>query len=394
MTDVQARHRDVRFELADPTVAHEPGPFYDKLRRTCPVAHTEDYGGFWIISRYDDVHDAARNPTVFSSAEGVTIPRLPIPPQVALEQDDPEHALYRQPMQVWLSPSRVAALEGRVRNLVAGLIERIAPEGRGDLAASLAEPVPAIVMAMLLGLPESDWGSFRDDMARCLGSAASEDVDAAALAAMSIVGYLTDALDQRRRQPRDDLMTEIAQLQVGGRPLSNDDAVSMSFLLLGAGHETTVGAIGGLLYYLGRQPELQDRLRAEPSLVANAVEEALRLVAPIPGMARTVRQPISIGGVDLAEGDRVMLLYGSANRDPDVFDDPEVFRLDRNNNRHVAFGGGVHRCVGASLARLEIRVVCEELLTRLPGYRVDAAVARYATSRSYRTITAVWPPRP
>lgn len=387
----------MRFELRDQDVAQEPGPFYRRLREQCPVAHSDDYDGFWILSRYEDVHDAARNPATFSSAGGVTIPRLPIPAQICLEQDDPLHARYRQPLQSWFAPGRMARLEGAIRDIVTRLIDGFVDDGEADLAASLAEPVPAIVMAMLLGLPEDDWPHFRDRMSRCVGLAASEDADGAAVAAMEIVESLTATLADRRSSPRDDMLTDIAQLEIDGAGLSDDEAVSMAFLLLGAGHETTVGAIGGLIYYLAREPALQDKLRADPTLIPGAAEEALRLVAPLPGMGRTVTTDTLVDGVAIGAGERVMLMFGSANRDPSVFESPEDFRPDRPNNRHLAFGSGVHRCLGAPLARLELCTVLEEVLRRLPGFTLagpDAAAARYGTSRGYRKLLVSWAPQP
>lgn len=383
----------MRFELRDNDVALQPGPYYASLREGCPVAHVDDFDGFWILSRYQDVLDAARNPAVFSSADGITIPKLPIPPQICLEQDDPEHAKYRRPMGMWLSPGRMAKLEDQVRGLVVRLLDGFADRGEADVVAELAEPTPAIVMAMLMGLPETSWPTFRDQLSRVVGAAAGEDAEASAAASQEMVADLATNLYARRAEPTDDMLTDIATLEIDGRPLTDEEAISMSFLLLGAGHETTVGAIGGLLYYLAADPTLQDQLRADPDLVPRAVEETLRLVAPLPGMGRTTLVDTTVDGVDIPVGDRVMLMYGSANRDPAVFADPEAFRLDRVNNQHVAFGNGVHRCVGAPLARLELKVVCEEVLKRLGRFTLapgDAVEARYETSRGYRRVELVW----
>ena len=379
--------------MRDPDVAQEPGPYYASLRDRCPVAHVEDFGGFYILSTYADLSAAARNPEVYSSADGITIPKLPIPPQICLEQDEPEHGRYRRPMQQWLSPGRMAKLEDSVRTIVDSLIDGFVDKGEADLASELAEPVPPVVMALLMGLPDSDWHSFRDQMSRLVGYAAAEDPAAAQAASQEFVGYLAGQLMDRKTNPRDDMMTDIATLEVDGVPLTFEEQVSMSFLILGAGHETTVGAIGGLLYYLARDPSLQDALRADPSLIPGAAEEAVRLVAPLPGMGRTTRSDITVGDVDIPEGSTVMLLYGSANRDPQEFDDPEEFKLGRDSNRHVGFGQGIHRCVGAPLARLELKVVLEQVLARMPNLRLDgddAAVARYGTSRSYRKLAMRW----
>lgn len=284
---------------------------------------------------------------MFSSADGITIPRLPIPPQICLEQDEPEHSRYRKPMQQWLTPGRMAKLEARVRGIVDGLIDGFIDKGEVDLATELAEPVPPLVMALLMGLPDSDWHSFRDQMSRIVGYAAAEDPAASAAAAQEFVGYLAMTLADRRANPRDDMVSDIATLQIDGEPLSDADAISMAFLILGAGHETTVGAIGGLLYYLASNPALQQGLIDDPSLIPGAAEEAVRLVAPLPGMGRTLLAETVIGDTTLPAGARVMLMYGSANRDPAEFTDAEEFKLSRDANRHVGFGQGIHRCVGA-----------------------------------------------
>jgi cytochrome P450 len=381
--------------MRDDDVAQDPGPYYAKLREGCPVAHVEDFDGFWILSRYADVSAAARNTAVFSSADGITIPKLPIPPQICLEQDEPEHSRYRRPMQQWLSPGRMAKLEGRVREIVDSLLDNIVDKGEVDIAAELAEPVPPLVMALLMGLPDSDWHSFRDQMSRIVGYAAADDPAGSAAASQEFVGYLAMKLAERRADPTDDMLSDIATLHIDGAPLSDADAISMAFLLLGAGHETTVGAIGGLLYYLARQPDLQRQLREHPELIAGAAEEAVRLVAPLPGMGRTVLTDTEVEGTVLPAGARVMLMYGSANRDPAEFADPEEFRLGRDSNRHVGFGQGIHRCVGAPLARLELTVVLEQALRRLPDFTLagpDPVEARYGTSRSYRRVLVRWDP--
>ena len=383
----------MRFELRDQSVAQDPGLYYRELREQCPVAHVDDYDGFWILSRYDDVLAAARNVGVFSSADGVTIPKLPIPAQICLEQDDPEHAKYRKPMQQWLSPARMAAMEDQIRAVVTRLIDGVIDRGEADLAAELCDPIPAVVMAIVMGLPETDWPIFRERLGRCLGLSASEDETGAAIAAFELVQYLADSLADRRANPRNDLLTEIATLVVEGEPISEEQAVSMSFLMLGAGHETTAGALSGLIYYLARDADVQERLRADPTLHVGATEEALRLVAPLPGMGRTLLADATVGDVTIPAGERVMLLYGAANRDPDAFEDPEEFRPSRDNNRHLSFSNGIHRCVGAPLARLEMRVMLDELLKRLPPFRLaepEAAEARYGTSRGYKRLVIAW----
>ncbi|GAA0611964.1 cytochrome P450 [Sporichthya brevicatena] len=383
----------MRFEMRDPGVAQEPGPYYASLREQCPVAHIDDYGGFYLLSTYENVCAAAKNTTVFSSTGGVTIPKQPMPPLVCIEQDEPEHSRYRRPLQQWLSPRRMAKLEDSVRGIVDGLIDTFVHRGEADLARELCEPVPPLVMALLMGLPDSDWHIFRDQMSRIVGHSAAEDPEAATVATNEFVDYLAAQLEDRAASPRDDLMTDIATLEIEGVPLTFAEQISMAFLLLGAGHETTVGGIGGLLYYLARDPSIAEQLKANPSLIPGAAEEAVRLMAPLPGLARNTLAEATVDDVTIPAGSKVLLLWGSANRDPAEFENPEEFMLGRDSNRHVGFGQGIHRCVGAPLARLELKVVLEQVLARMPNLRLageGAAIARFGTSRSYQKLLARW----
>jgi cytochrome P450 len=276
---------------------------------------------------------------------------------------------------------------------VTRLIDDFADDGRCDLATALADPVPAIVMALLLGFPETEWTRFRERSSRFLRLTAEEDMEGAMAAVMEIVADLSEQIAIRRQSPGPDMLSDIATLRIDGQLLSDQEAMALAFLLLGAGHETTVGGIGGMLYHVGHNPDVQERLLNDPSLIPSAIEEALRLEPPLPGLGRTLVSDAAVDGVRMRHGDRVMLLFGSANRDPIVFEEPEEFRVDRQHNRHLTFGSGIHRCVGAPLARLEMRVVLEEVLRRVPRYRIeDEALVRVRceVSRSYRSLPIAW----
>lgn len=381
------------FLLDEPAVAKDPGPFFDELRSRCPVARTEAHGGFWVVSRYADVRDAAMHPKVFSSAGGVTIPPVPKPPVPCLEQDEPDHRLFRRPMQAWFSSGRMAKLEDKIREVVTRLLDTVADDGRADIAKVLAEPVPPVVIALILGLPESDWPWFRQRSGDFFKMGAAGDSEGAAAAVMELMGYLAGQLEERRGAPRDDMLSDILDIVVDGEPISTETAISLAFLILAAGHETTVGGIGGMLYQVAKDSSVRDRLLADPSLVPGAVEESLRLEPPLMGLGRVTTEDTTFEGVDLPQGDRVMLLYGAANRDPSVFEDPELFKIDRANNHHLGFGYGIHRCVGAPLARMEMRVVLEEVLRRMPGIRLesdDSVQVEYHFSRSHTELPVVW----
>jgi cytochrome P450 len=392
MTDTTQRPT-AEFLLNDPAVAKNPGPFFEHLRSKCPVAHTDAHDGFWLVSRYADVYQAAMNTREFSSANGVTIPANPHPPSLCLEQDDPEHRIYRRPMQQWFSPGRMSDLEPRVRDMVIRLIDQVVDSGRGDIGAALAEPLPPMVIALLLGLPERDWRWFRERNHRVLELAATGDMAGSGEAVSELVGYLAGKLQERAETPADDILSEIVSINVDGVPIAPEEAVSIAFLILIAGHETTVGAIGGMLFHVARNAEIRDGILANMSLVDKAVEESLRLEPPLMGLGRTLTGDTTLAGVAMPAAARVMLMFGAANRDPAMFEAPEEFDIDRPKNRHLAFGVGIHRCVGAPLARLEMRVVLQEVLRRMPRLALeseDSAEVEYNFSRSFTNLPVTW----
>jgi cytochrome P450 len=382
------------FRLTEPDVAKDPGEYFETLRSKCPVAKSDSFDGFWVLSRYDDVHDAALKPEVFSSASGITIPVIPQPPVICIEQDDPDHRKYRKPLQGWFSVKRVQALEDRIRAIVTDCIDSAIDAGEGDLAEILASPVPPTAIAVILGLPEQDWEWFRERESTLLTHAQNADAGAAGPVYQDIADYLGRSLAERRTAPKDDMLSDIVALRVDDEPLSDDAAVSLAFLVLGAGHETTVGGIGGMLYQVLKDTSVRDQLLADPTLIDLAVEEALRLETPLLGLGRMLADDAEIDGVSMPAGERVMLLWGAANRDPAVFECPEEFRLDRaNHSKHVAFGAGVHRCVGAPLARLEMKVVLEEVLRRMPAAQLtdpDSVAVNWTVGREFRGLHATW----
>jgi cytochrome P450 len=384
---------ETEFLLTDPVVAKDPGAFFADLRQTCPIVHTDAHGGFWMVSRYDDVYAAALDAEALSSARGVTIPPAPFPPVPCLEQDEPGHRLFRRPLQSWFSAGRTAKLEDSIRAIVIDLIDQIIDDGHGDIAAAVAEPVPPIVIAMTLGLPREDWPWFRERTNKLLELSSAGDLEGSGTAVSELFVYLAEKLAERRAHPTDDLMSGIVDITVDGVPISAPEAVSLTFLILAAGHETTVGAIGGMLRQIAGDTSIRDELRDDPTLIPAAVEEALRLEPPLMGLGRTSSKNVTLGGVTVPEAERVMLLFGAANRDESVFVDAEQFRLDRDHNRHLSFGVGIHRCLGAPLARLEMRVILEEVLRRMPDIHiedVDAVQVDYHFARVYTQLPVSW----
>ncbi len=363
------------FDPTDPQVVKNPYPIYAAMRAKCPIAHGSRFDGFYVLSRFADVYDAAHNPGLFSSAQGVTVPDFGNPmTAIPLEIDPPEHTRWRHLTQAWFSPAAALTLEPDIRAIVTRQIDAFVDRGHADLATELAVPVPPIVIARMLGFPEQDWQYYRKLSETMLEAAANDDSQVNAEQALQLFSYLFEALMDRRDNPRDDMLTRIVQLEFDGRPLTEDELLGITFLVAVAGHETTVGAIGALLLRLAEHPEARAAIEADPELAFSAIEESMRLEPPIQYFSRTVTQDTEIGGVRLAAGAKVLLSWASANRDPAAFSDPDSFVYDRPNNRHLAFGAGPHRCIGAHLARLELRVVLEEMLRRIPTWRVTGEV--------------------
>jgi cytochrome P450 len=347
---------------------------YDGYRRLRErqVTRSDAHGGFWVLSRYEDVTAAADDWATFSSAEGVVHPLPPGYPvrQVALEQDPPAHTPFRRLYLELLSRERVRRAEGSIVEITRRRVDALAATGGGDFVAQVAVPVPIEVVAHLLGLDSHDVGQLRElsEQAWARLAALRDGPDQAAPAAptTTLRRVLLAAAEDRRVHPRDDFLTEVVHAVIDGEPITPHALSSFLFGAIIAGHETTLAAAANLAYQLGLDPALQDRLAAHPELHGRAVDESLRHRSPVQDFFRTLTRDVRHGEVDLAAGDKVMLHYGAANRDPAVYADPDRFDLDRYDHdrdarRHLAYGYGVHRCAGAHLADVELRVLLGEL---------------------------------
>lgn len=382
----------VHYNIGDADAARNPHALLGQLSQHCPV-RADEHGGFWILSHYDEVRKAANDPARFSSGSGVTIPSTGHPLSMLLEMDPPVHDEQRRAVQGWFSPGNVAKLEDKVREIVVELIDPVVGGSGCDAAKTLAQPLPPMVICLLLGLPATEWPLIRERSERMMALALTDDVAGAYEAAIAITNSVAEALEERRREPRDDLLTRILDVEFSGQKLSVEQAAALAFILLQAGHETTVGGVGGMIRLLAEHPDVQQRLRTHPELIPGAVEECLRLETPIPGLGRTTTERVEVNGCPIDVGQRVMLMWAAANRDATVFDNPGDFVIDRKHNRHLAFGWGIHRCLGAPLARLELNVLMEEMLRRLPHFRIDdpeGIEAHWVVTRSYSSLPIVW----
>lgn len=344
---------------------------YAELREHQPVAWSEAHGGFWILTRYEDVLNALRDHRTFSSAEGVHLPRPAQQPMIIpIDFDPPEHRWYRRLFEPIVDSRVVDENEAAIETIIRGLVDDLVRRGRGDLVESVAVPLPLQVLSLLLGVSQETASQLRALTAEWWEQAAREDRPSAAVALSDL---MMAEVRQRRADPRDDYLTWLDNAQIDGRDITDAELASTLLTLAVAGHETTVNTAGSVMLYLARHPELQDDIREHPERIPGIVEELLRIHSPAHLFARTVTRDTEVGGRTLRTGDKVLLVYAAANLDPSVFAEPTSLDLDREVKRHLAFGWGVHHCVGAHLARRELRILLE-VLAESPRFEVDGEV--------------------
>ena len=383
--------------LDDPAFwAGDAEPALARLRAETPV-HWYEPGKFWALTRHADVLAVSKDPASFCSSQGVLMAdrdRTVVAADSILYVDPPTHARYRKLVSAGFTSRRVAALEEQVRRLAREVLEAIDPTDEVDLVDAVAAPLPLLVIADLLGVPASDRDQFRI-WSDAVMEAASQITDENALLALELMDYFTKALAERANAPRDDLLSVLVNAEVDGDRLALGEQIGFCMSLLVAGNETTRSAISGGLVALAEHPDQRSRLAGDPALLPIAVEEVLRWVTPISAMARTATADTVIGDEKVSAGDYVVMVYLSANRDEAVFGaDAAAFDITRVSNPHLTFGIGEHFCLGASLARLETRVLLEELLSRWPSYAVTDPGERIPSTlmRQHRGVRAVMAP--
>jgi pimeloyl-[acyl-carrier protein] synthase len=368
-----------------PEVHEDPYPLYHRLRAEDPV-HRSDLG-FWVLTRHADVLAVLRDPRLSrdprrseriellrSSAELDELLASEEAAPSMLFVDPPDHTRLRTLVNKAFTPAAVERLRPRVEAIVAGLLDRVAGAGAMDVVEDLAYPLPVTVICELFGVPEADHDRFRAwsrGLVRLLDPLVATDaLEGALRARLALRGYLRELIAERRAHPTGDLLTALIAAEDEGHQLSEAELVSMCVLLLVAGHETTVNLIANGLLALLRDPEALAGLKAEPGLAGSAVEELLRYDSPVQFTSRHALADLDLGGRQVGAGETVVAVLGAANRDPAQFPDPDRLDLARQPNRHVAFGGGIHFCLGAPLARMEARIAIPALLARLPGLEV------------------------
>lgn len=358
-----------------------PYPLYDYMRATGPLLRVPPPFNGWMVFDYDSVKWLLNDPQTFSS-------RVPAPPNWFIFSDAPEHTKLRGLISRAFTPRVIANLEPHIRDLSAELLDGIMERGAFDLVAEYAVPLPMKVVAGMIGIPLSEWATYKrwSDMilrlsySRSGGPEAERALKEFTEATIEMRAYLDGMIAERRARPRDDLLTHLIEAEVDGERLSAEEILGFMQLLVVAGQETTTDLIDNAVLCLLENPDQLDRLRAEPQLLESAIEEVLRYRSPLQWMMRTPRRDTELHGQVIPAGALVLPMIGSANRDPQAFPDPNRFDIGRSPNPHVAFGHGPHFCLGAPLSRLEARIALNDILARF---------------RSFEPVSQKpWPPRP
>jgi cytochrome P450 len=378
----------------------DPFPMYAALRDHDPVHHVVE-GDYWVLSRHADVYDAARDTATFSSAQGLTflygeIERLGIDsarPMVMM--DPPEHTAFRRLVARGFTPRQVATIEPDVRAFVRDRLDALACSDRAeplDVVATLFKPLPSMVVAHYLGVPATDRARFDGWTDAIVAANALGDPLAASDAVGELFDYFAVLAEARRADPRDDTISQLVHADAA--PADIAGIIGFAFTMVTGGNDTTTGLLGGSTVLLTERPEQRQRLLDRPELIGPAVDELLRLTSPVQGLARTTTRDVVIAGVTVPAGRKVLLLYGSANRDPRAFG-PAADELDvmRRPERMLSFSYGAHHCLGAAAARLQGRVALEELLARFPRFRVDGDAGTFAPGHFVRRFQSLpfWP---
>jgi cytochrome P450 len=366
------------FDHTDPTYVADPYPIWDELRDKCPIAHSDRYGGTWLPVTHADVSAIAYDTDHFTSRSVVVSEirpdddDLPAPIGVAppITSDPPFHQAARRLLLPAVGPKKIAEYEPFTRELCRELLDAVAGRTEVDAAVDYAQHIPLRVIVKMLGFPQEDADIFRRFIRMILedvGQTAEERQ--ATIEQGELDAYIEARIEEHLAEPRDDLTTFLLEAELDGNKLHPDHVRGTMVLLMVAGIDTTWSAIGASLWHLAQHADDRKRLAAEPALIDTAVEEFLRAYAPVT-MARMVAKDFEMDGCPMREGDWVLLPFPSANRDPAMFPDADRVVIDRAENRHSAFGLGIHRCIGSNLARMELRVALEEWMARYPEFEL------------------------
>jgi cytochrome P450 len=371
-------------------VFNDPTGFFQQMQREHPVAWTEKHGGFWVISRYEDIKRISEDDAAFSSrndlpASGQAFSGITIPGNRArstpIEMDPPEFFDYRRLLNRWFAPAAVEKLKPKMTEFTAWCIDRHIASGQIDLVLDLASPVPAMMTLYVLGIPLEHWHLYADTSHAVIYTPPdSPEKRKAYEGDMMMRATFVDIIKERRRKPGDDIITHLINARIDGRPIPDPTLIEICSLIVHGGVDTTTSLLANTFEYLERTPAERQRLIDNPDLIFSAGEEFLRYYCPVQMLARTTTRDVELGRQLIRAGERIGLWWAAANHDAAVFDYPERIILDRFPNRHAAFGLGIHRCLGSNFARAQYAVVLDEVLKRMPDYRLMRAQAEHYES--------------
>ncbi|HKD65729.1 MAG TPA: cytochrome P450 [Candidatus Binataceae bacterium] len=361
-------------------VFDDPTGFFQQMHREHPVAWTEKHGGFWVISRYEDVKRVSEDDATFSSRNdlptageafsGITIPgnRARSTP---IEMDPPEFFDYRRLLNRWFAPAAVERLKPKVLEFTSWCLDRHIESGKIDLVLDLASPVPAMMTLHVLGIPLQHWHLYADTSHAVVYTPPDSPSKRKALEGdMMMRGTFVEVIKERRRKPGDDIISHLINARIDGHPIPDPTLIEICSLIVHGGVDTTTSLLANTFEYLERTPADRKRLIDDPSLIFCAGEEFLRYYCPVQMLARTATRDVELCGQRIRAGERIGLWWAAANHDAAAFEHPEKIILDRFPNRHSAFGLGIHRCLGSNFARAQYAIVLEEVLRRMPDYRL------------------------
>ena len=391
----------VTFTLATAQTWAAPWPMYRALRDHDPVHHVvPDHPGhdYWVLSRHADVWNAARDHETFSSAQGLTVNYGELemiglqdnPPMVM--QDPPVHTEFRKLVSRGFTPRQVEAVEPAVRRFVIERIERLRAAGGGDIVTELFKPLPSMVVAHYLGVPEEDRDRFDGWTEAIVAANTTGSVASVGAAVGSMMGYFAELIERRRRDPGDDTVSHLVAAGVGadGDAAGTLAVLAFTFTMVTGGNDTTTGMLGGSVQLLHQRPDQRRLLAGQPDLIGDAVDELLRLTSPVQGLARTTTRAVQLHGRTIPAGRKVLLLYGSANRDERQYGaDAGELDVTRRPRNILTFSHGAHHCLGAAAARMQARVALTELLARCPDFEVDESGIVWAGGGYVRRPLAV-----
>lgn len=399
---------NIDFDHHSPEYSADPWAVNTAMTQKCPVAHSSHYGGFYVVSGYEQVASVARRPEVFSSAH--ELPNTPGRPQgtiipastfraLPLEMDPPEYLDWRKALNTYFSPTSAKRLRPRIEAYTTWCIDQAIESGEIDLVMDLANAVPALLTLDVVGLSMDNWRIYADAVhALAYTPSDTPEYKTVETGFAMLIGEVIKTIPLRRAHPRNDLISFLTQMEIGGENISDADIIAVCNAMIAGGMDTTTALLSSTFEYLDRNTDDRTRLIDHPDDLPKACDELLRYFTPVVCVGRTATEEAQIDGATVEPGERVLISWAAANLDEKVFPDPLTIDFDRDTRKHAAFGLGLHRCIGRHIAQIDFEVVVGQVLDRLPGYRlVDNAAVRYPTVgqiNGFVTMPAQFAPGP